>query len=190
MIAYIKGEVLSSEDRSVTISVQGLGYRVFSNNDTLRDLKVGQTAELHTYLAVRENALDLYGFKDKNTLSFFELLITVSGIGPKSAVQILNIATVDSLRGAIISHDTGYLTKVSGIGRKTAEKIVLELKDKIDSIHSESESGNMKEESDALLALMSLGYSERDSRDALKEVGSAISGTSNIVREALKILSN
>lgn len=193
MIAYIEGVVLEVEEKGVVLLSGGIGYRVFSTSNNLGGIKSGEKISLYTYLAVRENAMDLYGFKEKEELSFFELLITISGIGPKSAIGILNVTTIQSLRSAIISGDTGYLTKVSGIGRKTAEKIVLELKDKIDSIQIKSgdtsSNASLKEESDALLALMSLGYGEREAREALKEVSKEGVNTSNIVREALKILS-
>jgi Holliday junction DNA helicase RuvA len=193
MIAYIEGVILDIEEKSFIILSGSIGYRVFSTPSNLNGVKKGEKISLHTYLAVRENALDLYGFKEKEELSFFELLITISGIGPKSALSILGVTTTESLHSAIISGDTGYLTKVSGIGRKTAEKIVLELKDKIDSIQtkvgSTHSSESLKEESDALLALMSLGYGEREAREALKDVSKDGVNTSNIVREALKILS-
>jgi Holliday junction DNA helicase RuvA len=193
MIAYIEGVILDIEEKGFIILSGSIGYRVFSTPSNLNGVKKGEKISLHTYLAVRENALDLYGFKEKEELSFFELLITISGIGPKSALGILGVTTTESLHSAIISGDTGYLTKVSGIGRKTAEKIVLELKDKIDSIQtkvgSTHSSESLKEESDALLALMSLGYGEREAREALKDVSKDGVNTSNIVREALKILS-
>jgi Holliday junction DNA helicase RuvA len=193
MIAYIEGVILDIEEKGFIILSGSIGYRVFSTPSNLNGVKKGEKISLHTYLAVRENALDLYGFKEKEELSFFELLITISGIGPKSALSILGVTTTESLHSAIISGDTGYLTKVSGIGRKTAEKIVLELKDKIDSIQtkvgSTYSSESLKEESDALLALMSLGYGEREAREALKDVSKDGVNTSNIVREALKILS-
>lgn len=187
MIAYISGKVLDVSEKSLILSASGLGYKLYTTSANIAKAKINENAEFFTYLSVRENALDLYGFGDKNELSFFELLITIPGIGPKSAIGILNVTTIESLRSAIVTGDTGYLTKVSGIGRKTAEKIVLELREKVDNIVA-GESSSNKEESDALLALMSLGYNERDSRDALKEIKKTGSSTSDIVKEALKKL--
>lgn len=188
MIAYISGKVLEATEKSLIVVTGGLGYKLYTTSTNINAVKTGENVEFFTYLAVRENALDLYGFADKQELSFFELLITIPGIGPKSAIGILNVTTIESLRSAIVSGDTGYLTKVSGIGRKTAEKIVLELREKVDGIGT-SDGTSIKEESDALLALMSLGYNERDSRDALKEISKTGSSTSDIVKEALKKLS-
>src|SRR3990167_3899174 len=143
---------------------------------------------LWTHLVVRETSLELFGFLDKETIDAFELLITISGIGPKSALGILNVATPSMLRQAVASEDTTYLTRVSGIGKKNAEKIVLELKDKL-KMTKEDRGVNMRSEGDALEALVSLGYSERDVREALKRVPKEIEGASERVKAALKVLS-
>ena len=169
----------------MVIITRGVGNRVFTSNESIA--KNPKSLSLFTHLAVRENALDLYGFESKEELSFFELLLTIPGIGPKSALSILNMAHVDTLRSAIGSGDVSYLTKVSGIGRKTAEKIILELKDKIGEIAKE-ENISMKETSDAILALVSLGYSERDVRETLKQIGKNELSTEELIKEALKNL--
>ncbi|MEK7120459.1 MAG: Holliday junction branch migration protein RuvA, partial [Patescibacteria group bacterium] len=142
---------------------------------------------LWTHLAVRENALDLYGFLNKQDLDFFSLLITISGIGPKSALGILSVASVGVLRKAISSEDTSYLVKVSGIGKKSADKIVLELKDKLGKEY-ESDGTTLKEESDVVETLKTLGYKSYEIREALKKMPKDASGTSQRVKEALKIL--
>ncbi len=185
MIGYIEGSVISKDEKSLVIITGGVGYRVFTSNESIA--KNPKSLSLFTHLAVRENALDLYGFESKEELSFFELLLTIPGIGPKSALSILNMAHVDTLRSAIGSGDVSYLTKVSGIGRKTAEKIILELKDKIGEIAKE-ENISMKETSDAILALVSLGYSERDVRETLKQIGKNELSTEELIKEALKNL--
>ena len=133
---------------------------------------------------MREDALDLYGFLDRKELEFFEMLIGVSGIGPRSALAILGITSTDTLRKAIGTNDTNYLTKISGIGKKTAEKIIIELRDKIGE---EKEGSSLQEELDALEALKSLGYSQNQAREALKKVESNID-TNAKIREALRIL--
>ena len=113
---------------------------------------------------MREDVLDLYGFLDHRELEFFEMLISVSGIGPKGALSILGITSIETLRKAISTGDTSYLTKVSGIGKKTAEKIIIELRDKIGE---EKGGSSLQGELDALEALKSLGYSQNEAREAL-----------------------
>jgi holliday junction DNA helicase RuvA len=185
MIGYLKGKVISQDLKSVILDVSGVGYKVHTNTAVLeKDLE--QAQEFWTYLAVRENALDLYGFKTKEELAFFELLVSsVSGIGPKTAMTIMSVASLSNLRHAIRTGDTSHLTKVSGIGKKNAEKIVLELKDKLEGLSldmSHSISGDV----DALEALKSLGYGEREAREALKK--SEGDSTEKKVRSALKNL--
>lgn len=174
-------------EKYVVVDVSGLGYSVFCTSETLVEISEGDTVSLYTYLAVREDALDLYGFKTRDERMFFELLLSVSGIGPKSALSILSVASIETLIQAIGTGDTGYLTKVSGIGRKTAEKIVLELRDKLKARADMSE-GNLRSESDAVEALKALGYSQNQARDSLKEVPANIEGTNARIKEALKIL--
>ena len=125
----------------------------------------------------------------RSELELFEMLISISGIGPKSAIQIMGLAGVETLKKAISSEDVSYLTKVSGIGKKTAQKIVLELKDKLGAGEAHHK-GELREESDAVLALQSLGYSQGEAREALKEVGEKTKGAGARIKEALKILGN
>jgi Holliday junction DNA helicase RuvA len=186
MIGHLKGTILSQNLRSVILDVSGVGYKIFTNTAVLSQ-NLNKTAEFWTYLAVRENALDLYGFQTKEELNFFELLISVSGIGPKTALGILSIASLSNLRHAIATGDTSHLVKVSGIGKKNAEKIVIELKDKIENMF-EFDGNSISGDVDVLEALKSLGYGERESREALKKV-SGTSDTGEKVRKALKLLS-
>ncbi|MCE9548799.1 Holliday junction branch migration protein RuvA, partial [Candidatus Nomurabacteria bacterium] len=129
-------------------------------------------------------AFDLYGFLDRQELEFFEMLINVSGIGPKGALSILGVASIETLKKAINTNDTSYLTKISGIGKKTAEKIIIELRDKVGK---DTEGNSLQGELDALEALKSLGYSQNEAREALKKV-STEENTNTRIREALKIL--
>jgi len=189
MIGSLNGTVRHKDLHYLIVDVGGVGYKVFVTTEASLDALPSEPIFLWTYLAVRETALDLYGFSDKETLEIFELLITISGIGPKTALGILNVASPTILRQAVSENDTSYLTRVSGIGKKNAEKIVLELKDKL--IIKESDRGlNMRAEGDALEALVSLGYTERDSREALKKVPKEIDSPSERVKQALKLLSN
>lgn len=187
MIAQLTGTITHKDVRFVVLSTHGVGYKVFVTGSSMEKLREGKEATLWTYLAVREDALDLYGFPTKDEQDFFELLISISGIGPKSALGILNVASIKTLRQAVSSGDTSILTKVSGIGRKNAEKIVLELKGKFEATDEEF-GGSMRDEADAIEALKSLGYAEREAREALTKVSKEIVGTGERVKQALKIL--
>ncbi len=187
MIGFLEGTLIDSSEKTLLLNVSGVGYRLFVTTDTIervRRQKEGSVS-FYTYLAVRENALDLFGFLTQKELTFFELLITIPGIGPKSALTILGVSSVDALSSAVATGDTAYLTKISGIGRKTAEKIVLELRGKTGS---ESESAHFKEESDVMEALKSLGYNEREIRDVLKKMPNTGIETSARIKEALRLL--
>ncbi|PCI27491.1 Holliday junction branch migration protein RuvA [Candidatus Wolfebacteria bacterium] len=188
MIGHLEGKLLHDDTNYIIVSVGGIGYKVFVTMGA-RDTISGSnsTVSLWTYLVVRETALDLYGFSDRNELGLFEKLLTVSGIGPKSALSILSITSVDTLKQAIISGDTSHLTSISGIGTKAASKIVLELKDKI-TYDGNSTSKVMKEDLDVLEALKALGYRESEARDALQQIPKEAKGTSARVTEALKSL--
>ncbi|MBI2674049.1 MAG: Holliday junction branch migration protein RuvA [Candidatus Zambryskibacteria bacterium] len=188
MIACLSGTVRHKDLNNIVVDVSGVGYKVFVTTETALEITLGSSVFLWTHLVVRETALELFGFTDKETLDTFNLLITISGIGPKSALGILNVATPATLRQAVASEDTTYLTRVSGIGKKNAEKIVLELKDKL-KITKEDKGVDMRSEGDALEALVSLGYSERDAREALKKVSKEVTGASERVKVALKLLS-
>lgn len=189
MIAQLQGKVSYSDPRYIVLNVNGVGYKVFVTSETNSSLsaKSEENVLLWTYLAVREDALVLFGFPTQRDLRFFELLITVSGIGPKTAMGILNVASVDVIENAIAANDTSHLVKIAGVGKKAADKIVLELKDKIDAV-SGDHGDYMKNESDALEALKSLGYSHSESREALKQVDKTIADTGARVKAALKIL--
>ena len=185
MIGHLEGTVRKVGPTYCILSVGGVGYKVAATKDALARLHEGAPAALWTHLAVREDVLDLYGFVHEEELRFFELLLTVSGIGPKSALAILDIATVESLRSAISSGNASYLTKVSGIGRKTAEKIVLELRDKV-GVGSLDSDVALSGDEEALEALKALGYSMQEARDALRKVSAEITTPSERLREALK----
>ena len=189
MIGTISGTIRHKEANTLIVDVGGVGYKVAVSTDTSLLAEKGSTVFLWTYLAVRENALDLFGFIDKDTLGVFELLIGISGIGPKTALGILNVASPAILRKAVANDDTSYLTKVSGIGKKNAEKIVLELRDKLTTT-SDDKSENLRDEGDVMEALVSLGYNERDIRDVLKKIPKELKTASEQVKYALKQLSD
>ena len=163
----------------------GLGYKVYALPDTL--VKSKNEASLWTHLRVKEDALDLYGFESYPEMEFFETLIQISGIGPKSAMGILSIAPLDTIKKAIASGEVSYLTKVSGIGNKTSERIIVELRDKMGRL-DESTSAMFKDEQDVLEALKSLGYSPAEAREAIKKIPDSINGVNTRIKEALKML--
>ena len=185
MIAELTGEVKRKNGRGIVLDVHGVGYRAHLVKEHLEKLKIGAGVTILTYLAVRENALDLYGFADAEALDYFELLITVPGIGPKSALAILSLAAPEVLRRAILADDTPYLTRVSGIGRKSAEKIIVTLKDKLGRLAT-GESGLLADEVEALEALQALGYTLAEARGALKNIPPEATDTGEKVKAALK----
>ena len=189
MISRITGTIVYFDTKFVVLETNGVGYKVAVSPDIFTKLSKDAPLTLWTYLAVRENALDLYGFLSMSELNFFELLITISGIGPKTAMGILNVASVHSLETAIHTGDTSHLTKISGIGKKVAEKIVMELKDKvITASHSPEQEENIKNDSDVLEALKSLGYNPTEARDTLKKLPKTLTKTGDKIKEALKML--
>lgn len=184
MIYTLEGAVTIKTDKFVVIDANGVGYRVFCSGSVLEGIK--DRAKLYTHQYIRENIMDLYGFLTREDLEFFELLISVNGIGPKAAMSVLALAPVDTLKQAIASGQKSLLTKVSGIGQRTAERIVLELKDKIDG--SVAGIKKLTADSDAIDALESLGYTKNQAQKALSEVPEEIQGVENRVKEALKLL--
>jgi Holliday junction DNA helicase RuvA len=187
MIGYLEGVVRTVRDNHCILVAGGVGYKVFATKETLARLAPESRTSMWTHLAVRESILDLYGFPAEEELGSFELLLTVSGIGPKSALGILDIASSETLRSAIASGNAAYLTNVSGIGKKTAEKIVLELKDKIVA-GTGAGPAMPKGDMEALEAMRALGYSADEGRKALRNVPGEVEGSSERLREALRIL--
>ena len=191
MISRIHGNLIDLDLKHALVDISGIGYKIYISGETIEYLsgKIGKDVTLFTYLAVRENALDLYGFKDEATLSMFELLITISGVGPKSALAILNVATPKVIEEAVIEEDTSYITKVSGIGKKAADKIVLELKGKFKGLAGElGEKKDVSKEALVIDALKSLGYDERSAREAVKKMPKDLS-TEEMIKKALREIS-
>jgi len=188
MIARIEGIIIYISGKFVIVDVNGVSYKSNITTENIQNLSLGEHSSFWVYTAVRENSIDLYGFKNINELSFFELLLEVSGIGPKSALSIISIASIETLKRAIATGDLSYLNKVSGIGRKTAEKIIVELKDKLENYKDEGADNIMKNENDIIEALKSLGYSQNEARDSLKQIPTTITETNARIKEALRIL--
>jgi holliday junction DNA helicase RuvA len=189
MISYLKGTILNKNAKSITLLVNGLGYRVFVTPALLEKLKPETELELHTYLRHKDDSMDLYGFKLKEELEFFELLLTVSGVGPKSGLGVLQVAKLTDIKKAILRDDPSILYKVSGVGKKTAERIVVELKNKLDALPTgETYIALDDTDTEAFDALASLGYSDPDIRQALKQIPSELTDTEAKLKHALKYL--
>lgn len=190
MIYSLKGKISDIGNRYLVVENNGIGYKVGITDDTIHNISIGQNIELFTHLAVREDALDLYGFTNKKDRNLFELLISISGIGPKTALNILSLIMSEMLIKAIRNGSTSQLVKISGIGRKTAEKILIELKDKLGGVHIDEESeSNVNSDIDTIEALKALGYSAEEAREALRDIDKEITDTGKKVKAALKILS-
>lgn len=181
MIAYVKGIIEDIREDDVVIDVGGLGYHVRISADTAARLPgIGEKAKLYTYMNVREDAVQLFGFLSRNDLEIFRKCITVSGIGPKGALAILSVLDADSLRYAIMSGDVKAITKAPGIGARTAERLILELKDKIQidegMIGREIEetraagSADTPQKREAVEALVSLGYGQAEAMKAVNAI--------------------
>lgn len=184
MIGSLTGTVRGVIRESVVVDVGGVGYRVRATASVLAKASEGDHISLWTYLAVRENAQDLYGFETKEELAWFELLLTVSGVGPRSALAVLNAVDIRSLSRAISGNSAADLSKAYGVGKKTAEKIVLELREKVGSV---DEGGG--QDADVVEALVSLGYSQREARDAVRAIPATAIETESKIREAIRIAS-
>lgn len=186
MIGHIRGTVATTEPLALTVDVQGVGYLVHTPT-AATTATIGDEITLHTHLAVRENALDLYGFRTPEERTMFELLIALPKIGPKSAMQIMTQADVALLKKAALSGDATYLSKISGIGKKSAEKIVLGLREKFgaDDVALTEANGH---DHDVIDALIALGYSQREARETLSKLPDDAVGANERVKAALKIL--
>lgn len=187
MIASLEGKIEFKGEKFVVVNVGGVGYKVYGGIDTLAKMpEKGHAVKVWTHQHVREDSLDLYGFLHYAELELFETLLAVPGIGPKGGLGVLSVAPVDTLKKAIAAGDTSYLTRVSGIGKKMAQKIVLELKEKLSGRGVSIEAPELKEEADSLDVLVALGYSRREARDALSELSPEERGVEKRVKEALK----
>lgn len=182
MISYIKGELISIDEEKVIIDVGGVGFGIYMPAQSMNYLPViGDEVKLHTYMNVREDAMQLYGFLTRDDLKVFKLLIGVSGIGPKGGLSILSQMSPDDLRFAVMAGDAKTIAKAPGIGKKTAEKLIIELKDKL-NIEDVLQKTNEMEHTpmvqhtsnetqvEAIQALVALGYGSTESTKAVKKV--------------------
>lgn len=181
MIASLRGQVTARDERTLTIDVHGIGWQVFVAPKTLERYPVGSHITLTTHLQVREDAMELYGFTSPKEQRLFEKLITVSGVGPKVAMAILAAASVDDLEAAIERGQAEVLTKVSGVGTKTAERIMVDLKGKLASLGQTGDTAL----SSVIDALVGLGYSPKEAREAAVSTSNA-AAVEERIKQALK----
>ncbi len=198
MISYIRGELVSIEDDKVIVDVNGVGFGIFMPAQSMNLLpSVGEEVKLHTYMNVREDAMQLYGFLTRDDLQVFKLVIGVSGIGPKGGLGILSKLSADELRFAVMAHDVKTISSAPGIGKKTAEKLIIELKDKLsiddvltreeESVTTVSGHASNQVQAEAVQALVALGYGNSEALKAVKKV-SILENTSveDVLKQALK----
>ena len=205
MLAYIKGEIASKNIGYIVIDVGGLGYKIFMSDKSIENVgKIGETVKVHTYYRVMEDDISIFGFKTKEELRMFEILISVSGVGAKSAIAMLSAIEPSDFAIAIVSDDVNTLKKLPGVGAKTAQRIILELKDKIKKEQTISEltnasnakdfENNIKNKNANLeemkTALQVLGYSRKDIDAVSSKIKNADLSLEDLIKEALKILAN
>lgn len=191
MISYIKGIIEEVEEDKVIIDNNGIGYGIFMPQSSLELIGSGEELKIYTYLNVKEDAMQIYGFLSKEELNLFKKLIGVSGVGPKGGLSIITACPGDSLQMAIISGDAKTISKAQGIGAKTAQRIIIELKDKIDLeevifTNSGEAVADTGVKSDAIEALIALGYSRTSAFNAVNKVDKITDDVEELLKLALK----
>ncbi len=189
MISYIKGTIIVRQDKFIVIDIGALGYQVNISQQTLEKIQDFTEVSLFTHTHVREDALELYGFLVWEELEFFQKLISISGVGPRSALGVLSVAPLEDIKKAVVHGDPAILQQVTGIGKKTAERIIVELKEKI-RITTDFDINTVGNLGDAQVveALTSLGYKEREIRQTLPHISPEVTDLGQRIKEALKIL--
>ena len=195
MLYHLNGIVELKKESFIIVDVNGIGYKVFMPETSLQNIELNKNIKVYTYMRVSEDEINLYGFLTNEELAMFELLISVGGIGSKSALKILSNITPSKFALAVVSNDVGALKKLPGIGAKTAQRIILELKDKLKTDQAVEDGqaetkfaieGNAK---DALEALQVLGYQRRDVEEVLQKVDTKDLSVEDIIKLGLKNLS-
>ncbi|MDU5491540.1 MAG: Holliday junction branch migration protein RuvA [Clostridium perfringens] len=199
MYEYIRGQFQGISKDYVVIELNNIGYKIFTSGNTMSNMpKVGDEVLLYLEQIVREDFIGLYGFTTREELEMFKLLLSINGVGAKAALSLLSISTVNNLKYAIMIGDEKHITRATGIGKKTAQRIILELKDKLKPDELTSEEGELIEGindnsdysfniNETLSALMALGYTEKEAQKALEKVDKTLS-IENMIKESLKLL--
>ncbi|HII4467431.1 TPA: Holliday junction branch migration protein RuvA [Clostridium perfringens] len=199
MYEYIRGQFQGISKDYVVIELNNIGYKIFTSGNTMSNMpKVGDEVLLYLEQIVREDFIGLYGFTTREELEMFKLLLSINGVGAKAALSLLSISTVNNLKYAIMMGDEKHITRAPGIGKKTAQRIILELKDKLKPDELTFEEGQLIEGindnsdysfniNETLSALMALGYTEKEAQKALEKVDKTLS-IENMIKESLKLL--
>ena len=201
MIGYLKGEVAGIYEDRIILEVAGIGYNIFMPASSLDLIEgAGTDLKVYTYLLVREDTLALYGFLTRDDLELYKLLLSVNGIGPKGALALLSVMTIDEIRFAILAGDAKQIGKAPGIGPKTAQRVIIDLKDKIDYMQAVEEAVSASEGfagraamgavmEEAAEALTALGYSQTEAYKAVRSVGSEDDDVETLLKKALTVMS-
>lgn len=190
MISLLHGTIQSIESKSLVLMTPGgVGYELGITSSFATSKKVGETITLHTYLKVSDSALQLFGFESLEQRAFFMLVLSVSGVGPKSAMNILNLGSIADIQSAIARGDAAYLTGVQGMGKKTAERMIVELKNKV-SVSDTSSAQHIDGQvmADVIDGLVAMGYTKEEARNTVQTLDSTESNTEQLLRKALKLL--
>ena len=185
MIGKLTGQVVLARKNYIILDVVGVGYKVFLNEVNVGKISQKQTAEVFIFTHVREDQISLFGFLSLEELEMFELLNSVSGIGPKAAMNILNIAEPRTIKSAILNKESSILTKVSGVGKKTAERVILELQNKVEDL-PETERAEAGGQQEVIEVLMTMGYSAFEAREAVKMIPKEVEDVSEKIKLALR----
>lgn len=188
MIGILSGKLILKDLQTIILDVNGVGYKILASSQAHASSSIGDSLTLFIHTHVREDALDLFGFPTQQDLKVFELLISVNGIGPKTAMGVFTIGSKEEILGAIRKADVGFFTGVPRLGKKNAQKIIIELKNKLGSGEELDLSERSEEEQDVVTALVGMGFSEREARMAVKGIGEQGRSASEKIRLALKQL--
>jgi len=187
MIALLQGQVVKKDTDSLVLFNSGVGYRIFSTEAQVNNLKLEDEVQLWIHENIKEDRHDLFGFADVAELELFEKLLSVNGAGPKAALAVLNIGNISELKTALINSDAKYIQQASGVGKKLAERLILELSGRLSDTALENTSSGPKldEDDEAYQALVALGYSPKDASKALEKVDKSLS-TEDRIKQALR----
>jgi Holliday junction DNA helicase RuvA len=187
MISYLIGKIISKQKNTLVVMTPGgVGYEVYVTLAHAAACTVGEQVELFTYLKVSDSALDLFGFNEASNREFFSLLLTVKGVGPKTALHILSLGSVEKIAVAIARGDVTYLTAVQGLGKKTAERVVVELKTKVGSKTSTGDTGTSTIMGEVIDGLVAMGYPRDEAKNLVQGMDVAGKTTEQVLKEALK----
>jgi holliday junction DNA helicase RuvA len=190
MISFLRGKVLDKDTKDIILLVGDIGYKIILGTRHLEKIKETENIEMYIYHQQRDDAVNLYGFEHKGKLDFFNELISISGVGPKSALLLLDLLGVREVQGAIANKRPDIIARAPGLGKKTAERIIVEMKNKFLAFADENEESGMysDEMNDVVNALTGLGYMISDARKVIKEIPAEVQGVDNKIKEALKII--